>query len=621
MLQNGYLVLYKNNPALITETGTKYTIRFQNGTQSVREKDISLLCTKITNTLPLSNSEKKETFFNQLQEIWEILCTEDNKPYNIIELLELIQSEYTPDDVWNFYECLIESPFFQIQPVQNPHFPYFIVHTQEEIEKIKEKENAKKQEEELKKAFFKRLKARSLKLPEDGIFMSEIEAYVLGKTDKCRILQEAHMNMSQEKAHQLLLDTEIWQLTRNPHPSRFGLSTQSAQLSLPSPPEEQRTVLTHTAYAIDNSFSNDPDDAISFCDGKLWIHIADPAATVTPDSDIDKQARNRGATLYLPEGAVRMLSETSLSEYALGLQEEETPPKKSRALSFCLTLNDENAIIDIEILKTLIKVERLTYDQASNLEHSDKLAPLFAIAKKNIERRKKAGAVFITVPEAHISVTEGIPTIEKHERTLGARLVQECMLLAGEGVARFAFKNNIPFPFISQSVSPIPSDIPEGLAGEFMKRRYMSARRVSLTPGIHAGLGLGMYTQITSPLRRYGDLLAHQQLRAFIDNQPLIDKDELLNRMSAGDAASSATVRAERKSRVHWTLVYFLQHPELIFDAVVINVKENIADIFIPDVAYESSLHVQNSVALNTIIKIAVDVVDIPTLNVTFKEI
>lgn len=62
MLQNGYLVLYKNNPALITETGTKYTIRFQNGTQSVREKDISLLCTKITNTLPLSNSEKKKHF-------------------------------------------------------------------------------------------------------------------------------------------------------------------------------------------------------------------------------------------------------------------------------------------------------------------------------------------------------------------------------------------------------------------------------------------------------------------------------------------------------------------------------------------------------------------------------
>ena len=82
----------------------------------------------------------------------------------------------------------------------------------------------------------------------------------------------------------------------------------------------------------------DPDDAVAF-DGKyLWVHIADPASAILPESPIDKAARARGATLYIPEGAARMLAEDSLEDYALGLTQ------KSRALSFRLLLNDDGTI-------------------------------------------------------------------------------------------------------------------------------------------------------------------------------------------------------------------------------------------------------------------------------------
>ena len=76
-----------------------------------------------------------------------------------------------------------------------------------------------------------------------------------------------------------------------------------------------------------------------------------------------------------------------------------------------------------------------------------------------------------------------------------------------------------------------------------------------------------MYSQVTSPLRRYGDLISHQQLRSFLKKEKLIDKDEMLIRMSAGEAAAQASKKAERNSRMHWTLVYLLQNPDMEFEA------------------------------------------------------
>ena len=78
---------------------------------------------------------------------------------------------------------------------------------------------------------------------------------------------------------------------------------------------------------FDGEHSTDPDDAVGYDGEYVWVHIADPASSVAPDSVIDIAARNRGTTLYIPEGASRMLAEQSLSDYALGLK------RKSLALS------------------------------------------------------------------------------------------------------------------------------------------------------------------------------------------------------------------------------------------------------------------------------------------------
>ncbi|MBR6913067.1 MAG: RNB domain-containing ribonuclease, partial [Treponema sp.] len=140
-----------------------------------------------------------------------------------------------------------------------------------------------------------------------------------------------------------------------------------------------------------------------------------------------------------------------------------------------------------------------------------------------------------------------------------------------------------------------------------------------VTPSVHGGLGLSVYSQVTSPLRRYGDLISHQQLRAFLKKEKMIDKDEMLIRMSAGEAAAQAAKKAERNSRMHWTLVYLLQNPDLEFEAVCIDKSKDIPQFFIPSIGMEIQL--KHECELNDVVKVKVSKIDLPTLSSVFQTV
>ena len=195
------------------------------------------------------------------------------------------------------------------------------------------------------------------------------------------------------------------------------------------------------------------------------------------------------------------------------------------------------------------------------------------------------------------------------------------MLLAGEAAAKYAFKKGIPFPFISQPSPDIPKDLPEGLAGQYRLRRSMRSRSVGVSPAAHAGLGLGMYSQVTSPLRRYSDLIAHQQLRAHLNQSPLLDKDTMLERISAGDAAMSASIKAERSTRLHWTIVYLLQNPEWTGKGVVVELRGKQAVILIPELAQETIIIPKETVALNDELIVKAGKLNLPELELSFFEV
>jgi exoribonuclease-2 len=326
-----------------------------------------------------------------------------------------------------------------------------------------------------------------------------------------------------------------------------------------------------------------------------------------------------------------MLTDEALALYALGLSPDEggatvdtqEASGVSPALTFKLLLAEDGSIRETDIFPSLIRVTRLTYAQAdaeAALAESA-LADLFRVAERNLNRRIAAGAVMIDLPETHISIEGVRVAIDLIESYKSAGMVQECMLLAGEGAARWALAQRIPFPFVSQETGDLPESPLPGMAGSYQLRRCMRPRTLSAKPGLHWGLGLSQYTQVTSPLRRYTDLLAHQQIRAFLQDRPLLSEEEVLLALATGEAGASAAVHAERASRAHWTAVYLtgkLDCGDTQWDGIIMERKGNRFVVMIPALALETQVAARGDLAPNDPITLTLSAVKIPEAEALF---
>ncbi len=196
-----------------------------------------------------------------------------------------------------------------------------------------------------------------------------------------------------ENAHSLLLKLKHWDCFVNPYINRFGFSAENSCPPLTFTNDEiltdDRLNLTHLdAFAVDDEGNTDPDDAVSFEDGKLWVHIADPSSAALPGSEADEFAMNQGAKIYLPEIKIPMLSDEFTNLYGLGLN------KESPALSFCIQLNDDGSVGNCEIFFTKISVKRMTYEQAQQQIDSFPFNKIYEAAIKHKKYRTSNGASF-----------------------------------------------------------------------------------------------------------------------------------------------------------------------------------------------------------------------------------
>lgn len=635
------LVLYKNQPAVVTELdGEKYVISFCTqpatptgkkavyGEQKVREKDVVLIHEGPVTNLETVLKCTEQDFSNQIKETYELLQSDEStasEPISLSDLAEYSLGGFDANTSWALLSALLKMPEFSLnQDELKSGSIIFNLRSQKEIQEINQKNYEKEHEAEIRNAFINRLKNKKLNLPDDAKFMGEVEAFALNKTDKSKVLSEAGISQTIEKAHKLLIDTGIWDFTKNPYPTRFGFSFDSAREQLGHMPEEDREDVPCVCYAIDAPDSADPDDAVGFDGEFYWICIADPASSVKPDSSIDLVARGRGTTLYIPEGASRMLCESCLEDYALGLKERaanDNNTVKSCALAFKIKVDDNCQIVESDVKKVRVHVKMISYKMAEEQKESPELKPLFELARRNLKRRNENNAVTINMPEVKIKVDKEskIVSIVPEERYESNDMIQEMMLLAGESAARFAFKNKIPFPYVSQEAPEFPDNLPSGgWAEQFARVKCMRKRSVGITPAPHAGLGLSFYSQVTSPLRRYSDLVAHQQLRAFIKGERVLDKDEMLERIAAGDAASIAAKKASRLSDTHWKLVYLLQNPENTYEAFCIDKRGIDALFLIPSLDMQTTIKGCSSVNLNDKVELKAGNVDITTQNVDF---
>jgi exoribonuclease-2 len=634
------LVIYKNKAAIVTDIGDKITIKLNEKSDAavrVREKDIEFL-----HAGPLENFDAIDTVYDKTsaRELWELTSSEPDAVYSLHELSEFLDGGDCAPNAWTVHLMLEDALYFE------GDLEHIKPKNAETVAAEESKRKNKSDEEALRDAFLQRLKKMEL-LPDDRRFLQDVEQLALGKSEKSRTMRDAGLSSEDSvAAHKLLLETGIWHNAINPHPSRYGVSMQSPKISIKQIADELpnlnnglndgRRDLTHlAAYAIDDEWSTDPDDALSleFTDEGtfLYVHVADPAAAVTAGSNADIDARARGATFYAPEAVIRMLNDDALPVFALGLS------GTSPALSFQMKLacgvldtaaaNSDghylppaNFIEKIEIFPSIVHVTRLNYREADDkigaAGGDNALLPFFTLAERNIKRRLVAGAVQIDFPEVqiHVKIDENQPEKTEIEikpvTSYNSRiLVRECMLLAGEGAGIWALEKRIPFPFISQETENPEEELPDGYAGAYQLRRCMRPRILSTKPGLHQGLGLDIYTQVTSPLRRYTDLLAHQQIRACLaanGETDILGEDELLARLAAAERAALATSRAERASRAHWIAVHCAQNIGMETEGIVIALRGSHAVTLIPALGLETQVALPRGAApaLNSTVKL-----------------
>lgn len=595
----GSLVLYKIRPARVLGVGDKLEIELEGGgTKRVRPKDITLLhpgpCASLSDLAPCGG---------ELEETWELLCGEDT---TLAELASLLYGDYRPATAWAAWQLVAEGLYFEGTPEA------VRTRSREQVTADRAAREAKAAAERDWGEFLERLKARRT-IPADADRLAEVERLAYGRSQMSRILQILGHQENPVSAHRLLVALGHWGASFNPYPERLGLALAPRDLPVPALPDEARVDLTQLpAFAVDDEGSHDPDDAVSLDGERIWVHVADVAALVEPDSPLDSEARACGANLYLPERLVPMLPWALTEQLGLGLN------PVSPALSFGFRLSADCEIADIEVVPSWVRVTRLTYAGVDELLHQPPFDRLLALTRRYRERRLAAGAAVIDLPEVSVRVEDGEVVIRPLPRLDSRDMITDAMLMAGEAAARFALERGIPIPFVSQP-APDVAAAPDTMAAMYACRRRFKPSLAKTAPAAHGSLGLAAYSRATSPLRRYLDLVTHQQLRAYLSGRPTLTLDAVAERIAAVDAVGASIRKAERLSNLHWKLVYLSHHPGWQGTGIVVERLDQRATVLIPELALEVKMRVPAEVALNAQLRLAVREIDLPEQTAWFR--
>lgn len=367
------------------------------------------------------------------------------------------------------------------------------------------------------------------------------------------------------------------------------------------PPEERRDLTHLTSWAIDEEGCHDPDDAISLDGPSIWIHIADVAAIITNESSLDWEARERGGTLYLPEGNVPMLPEKLIALLGLGLAEI------SPALSFQIATSGPSQYKLLDYCPSWIRATKISYHKAEEMLKGEKNEALIKLQQTLTAFKQQCtanGAISFQFPDVKIKLIDSKVQIKCTPIGAAREFVSQAMVLGGYAIAEFCQQQRIPIPYVQQLQLQQPVEAVETLWQSYAIRRKMNPSVVKVSPGEHAGLGLDFYTRATSPLRRYPDLLVHQQIRRFFYDRPLISDEHLIACMAVAEVAGGRLRSAMNLSQRHWTLVYLEEQQCQEWPAILLERRERRGIFYIEDIGLEVSVALRQPMEVGTKIKL-----------------
>ena len=392
--------------------------------------------------------------------------------------------------------------------------------------------------------------------------------------------------------------------------------------------KDYRELMTVT---IDGADSKDFDDAISVRkldngNYELLVHIADVAEYVREGSALDKEALNRGNSVYLPDRVIPMLPER-LSNGECSLN----PDVERLTITCSMEIDDEGHVINYDISESIIKSNyRLIYDDVSDMLENNSEGqikqyfdayPMLKDAYKLYHilsrRRKRDGSLDFDLPESQIILNDDGEPIDVilSERRVANRLIEEFMLAANKTVAEHYFWAKKPLAYrvhekpdalkmtelkeflvnlgfclngksdsiktkeLSNILTMLDGKPEEALVSRVMIRTMQKAYYSSECLG-HYGLAFKYYCHFTSPIRRYADLLVHRTIKNQIHAGEFISNGTGYNAFLE-DACKhiSETERnameLERKVTKHYQVIYMSNHIGSAFYGVVSGVKSH----------------------------------------------
>ncbi len=352
--------------------------------------------------------------------------------------------------------------------------------------------------------------------------------------------------------------------------------------------KDYRSIMTFT---IDPETARDFDDAISLERNengyRLLVHIADVSFFVRTGTALDREARNRGTSVYFDEATIHMLPE-KLSAELCSLQ----PEVDRLSMTAVIELNHHYQVQSFKVGPAIINSNyRFTYQQVQAIidgktEHSEKkrLLDLRRVCKAFYDQRVKLGSIDFDIPEPHFVIGEdGIPReITPSERLESHRMVEECMLLANRLVAEkvpVSGEQLRPFLYRIHDEPPV-SDV-EGFldllrrlgitfhssegrlssAGmrdillqvenspyrnlvENLALRTMTKAMYAAEKRGHFGLAFSAYTHFTSPIRRYPDLAVHRLIREYTGKYKEQERTQYKDLAAIAESSTACEIQA-----------------------------------------------------------------------------
>lgn len=355
--------------------------------------------------------------------------------------------------------------------------------------------------------------------------------------------------------------------------------------------------------SIDGSSTLDIDDAFYIKeeeDGyQLDIALAFPALAWPFGSNFDKKISHRASSLYLPEHTWHMLPETlGIGAYSLFAAEDRP--------AFCLRfkLDKLGAVKDFMVQAARVRLAaNLHYKEAQEVldggAGDNRASPYFEqlkiahnLAILREEARIAAGAIIMQRPEPAV-ILEGegedikVEISQEPSYPDAQRLVTEMMVLASAALADWAFELDIPLIHRTQNVT-----LPREYSGVWSEAADLARIMHALMPSIlevnpkpHSALGLSRYAPVTSPLRRYADLLNEAQILKYLESgQARWSREELEQILNTLNPALDAVTQVQRFRPRYWKLLYFRQHGDREWwPAVITEENENFVNIALTD--------------------------------------